>query len=67
MKDGGPAFPVYGSEKLYTPEGMSLRDWFAGQVLAGWSEGELIIEPDAAAAYCYALADAMLKAREEET
>ena len=28
-KDGGPAFP------LYEEDGMSLRDWFAGQALAG--------------------------------
>ena len=34
--DGGPAFPCDASMKQYpTQEGMSLRDWFAGQALAG--------------------------------
>ena len=30
--DGGPAFPLPGE---YVTTGMSLRDWFAGQALAG--------------------------------
>lgn len=34
IEDGGPAFPV-GVEALLTRQGMSLRDWFAGQALAG--------------------------------
>jgi hypothetical protein len=35
--DGGPAFPPHGGETLYhrISDGMSLRDWFAGQALAG--------------------------------
>jgi len=59
INDGGPAFPI--------PDegwpGMTLRDWFAGQALAG-----MLANPDSwpedrgVAAYCYA--DAMLKARE---
>ena len=63
--DGGAAFPRTQSDG----GGMALRDWFAGQVveglMAGWPSalGEL---PDyeAVAEYGYALADAMLKARE---
>lgn len=39
MKDGGPAFPRPYSEdeSVYYPdqEGMSLRDWFAGQAMQG--------------------------------
>jgi len=36
MKDGGPAFPVVKMNGIYpTIPGMSLRDWFAGQALAG--------------------------------
>lgn len=31
VKDGGPAFPRSG----VPAEGMTLRDWFAGQALAG--------------------------------
>lgn len=69
IKDGGPAFPraplgedcahPYGQQ-----DGMSLRDWFAGQALAGLlSEGEYVDErPVAFRAYVYA--DAMLAARE---
>jgi len=36
--DGGPAFAAIGvgpSGDVYHEVGMSLRDWFAGQVLAG--------------------------------
>ena len=29
--DGGPAFPRNGQNHLDTKDGMSLRDWFAGQ------------------------------------
>lgn len=32
-KDGGPAFPVTGA--TFGQNGMSLRDWFAGQALLG--------------------------------
>ncbi len=67
--DGGPAFPVH----LET--GMSLRDFFAGQALAGMAN-HTIPETyigfaadkfnrikDATAASAYQYADAMLKAR----
>lgn len=33
-KDGGPAFPSTDA-KGFTSDGMSLRDYFAGQALAG--------------------------------
>ena len=33
--DGGPAFPRAGSDYVKAQVGMSLRDWFAGQALAG--------------------------------
>ena len=68
-KDGGPAFPNY-----YGNPGMSLRDYFAGQALAGiladpgrhgfnesHAECEFIIVEDA-----YILADAMITWREKE-
>jgi hypothetical protein len=63
INNGGPAFPFDG----YYGEtyGMTLRDWFAGQALAG-----LIADPsrdgsaDDRARYAYAYADAMLRARE---
>jgi len=73
--DGGPAFPVtfdHGECKSESPD-MSLRDWFAGQALAGmcasdyWSENaqaDKRIYTDPLANGAYAVADAMLKARE---
>ena len=74
--DGGPAYPVsFGPDG--TPgyaDGMSLRDYFAGQALAGMvsnldgprvkrdPEGLLRSLPPT----CYALADAMLAERDRE-
>lgn len=60
---GGPAF-AHGNPTHGGDEGMTLRDYFAAQVLVGLSirrEGKCN-ENDAINAY--ALADAMLKARE---
>lgn len=63
-KDGGTAFPYsrYGSYS----DGMSLRDWFAGQALAGllsiYEFAEDVGESDIAR-MSYAQADAMLEAR----
>jgi hypothetical protein len=65
--DGGPAFPrpMVGSDVVGLvdagAQGMSLRDWFAGQVLA--SEA-IEAPPERAARNAYAYADAMLAARE---
>ena len=58
-KDGGPAFPVtayYGGK-----EGMTLRDWFAGQALIG--ERNKGWPKTITAEECYEYADAMLAAR----
>lgn len=87
-KDGGPAFPlpmaVGPAGDLYdasqTDPGMSLRDYFAGQALAGhWSQSnpDLVRNmaeaadenfdgdiADMLAAAAYKAADSMLKARE---
>lgn len=86
IEDGGPAFPQLdvtacerdGHGDLIDPftsaaGGMSLRDWFAGQALAGMLAmpehengnfhnncGEAFIGP---ARYAYRMADAMLAAR----
>lgn len=76
IEDGGPAFPVHPeahnrSDAEYSVlSGMTLRDWFAGQVVSG-----LVADPnvtfhsqDAArkiAVASYMLADAMLKARNQ--
>lgn len=50
--------------RRYTVEGMSIRDWFAGQMLprmgVGWpnDENKMIL-----ASRCYEIADAMIAAR----
>jgi len=67
IKDGGPAFPredyqINGGG--LGQQGMSLRDWFAGQALndACRRHGHA----PAAAERAYEIADAMLRARGEE-
>lgn len=77
---GGPAFPLpdktvtysgaYGSGGTYTTAqpGMSLRDWFAGQALAGfsqacgWQGGDFV----RMAKHAYEAADELIKARQEK-
>ena len=65
INDGGPAFPESGERgKASGGEGMTLRDWFAGQALVGLSirrEGKCDADD---AENAYRLADAMLRARE---
>lgn len=60
---GGPAFPVErGSDWA---KGMTLRDYFAGQALAGmmFNRDALDYNPAGISACCYQLADAMLAER----
>lgn len=70
-KDGGSAFPLHpatGTTEV-TYDGMSLRDYFAAHALtgitAGW--GNSAFTPPIMAARAYALADAMMNAREFAT
>lgn len=66
--NGGPAFPVADDTAL---DGMSLRDWFAGQALCGdmtsgnetWSNDTPQRILCARAELFYRLADAMIEAR----
>ncbi len=72
-----PAFPIYAFETdrylEVRNDGMTLKDWFAGQALTGMAlfadevqktvEGELI--PSKLATAAYEIATAMLKARSE--
>jgi hypothetical protein len=66
ISNGGPAFPIIAGQKAYS-NGMTLRDYFAGQALAA-----LIVAPGLATKHdsdwfaqaAYMLADAMLAARE---
>ena len=64
--DGGPAFPCVGEgvgDPMYHDPGMTLRDYFAGQALAG----VMVASPEGGwcgwAHDAYKLADAMLAAR----
>lgn len=76
IDDGGQAFPTPGLSDLpngdfiYPNSGMSLRDWFAGQMIAGlachafgMSDEELPKEASRCAAFSYAVADAMIEER----
>lgn len=70
-KNNEPAFPVVAQEPpYYIKEGMTLRDWFASQVING-----LCAQPDVLpidqwdigymAQHSYKIADAMLAEREK--
>lgn len=74
--NGGPAFPVSKHPEQQFPyaEGMTLRDWFAGQVISqigvyvkmDESSGEYyIVNKTMQAQKAYEFADAMLEARKE--
>ena len=71
-KNGGPAFPVAGSEHNYPIEGMTLLDFFAAKAMQS-----VLIAPNpesplermdiyfqSVAEISYEMADAMLRARE---
>lgn len=62
------AFPRSGSNGLHEAPGMSLRDWFAGQALAGaLADFENNPTCEDAARRAYHMADAMLSARNAES
>jgi hypothetical protein len=74
--DGGPAFPMNYDSHSHPDgtEGMSLRDWFAGQALVnitafgvrgGLCTNEGFIRPTVAAKLAYEYADAMLAERDK--
>jgi hypothetical protein len=67
--DGGPAFPLPVTEWNPGNAGMSLRDWFAGQalagIMAGWPANERISEARAAE-ISYHAADAMIAERDAQ-
>jgi len=63
---GGPAFPNEGFNGWGEPQqGMTLRDYFAAKAMQGFQEQWVYDNSDDIACKAYALADAMLKAREE--
>ena len=76
INDGGPAFPH--AQRLWDNDaqswavhsvgGMTLRDYFAGQAVSGLYADNNFTGSHVDAAKCsYALADAMLKAREAKS
>ena len=75
MKDGGSAFPNINI--LPENQGLTVRDYFAGQALAGmcadWlnmpDESELppdVSRVELVTDFCYQIADAMIAAREKK-
>ena len=67
-KDGGAAFPVPEDANMNEQEGLSKRDWFAGQALAGAMVGDAegVASHAKMAEYCFRQADAMLAERAKE-
>ena len=76
MRPYHSAFPVYDSKTVNAKYelidgGMTLRDYFAGQVLAGCFSANIIVSevkvetPEAYAIFAYSIADAMLVEREK--
>lgn len=69
--DGGPAFPQTrispGAHSVAYTDGMSLRDWFAGQALAGITADVDTNRsiPDVLAKWVYEIADAMVAERKK--
>ena len=74
INDGGPAFPmpgIIGADNNFIElpiQGMSLRDWFAGQALTGliFHDGYGHVSTEDIANDAYSYADAMLEARNKE-
>lgn len=66
VNNGGPAFPLLGDgpNAPCFNEGMTLRDYFAGQALKSCSSGDYQYWRDLADD-CYAIADAMLASKEK--
>ena len=65
IKDGGAAFPRSGNDDCTSEFGMTLRDYFAGQALAGaLADPTCDVSPIELAKIAYREADAMLAARE---
>jgi hypothetical protein len=61
-----PAFPQFALDSWNQPHGtggMTLRDYFAGQAVAGMMSSTDACDPEAVASRAYVVADAMLKER----
>ena len=60
---GGQAFPQAESEHYYGSEGMTLRDYFAGQFLTSFQISGGAMQADEVVEKCYRIADAMIAER----
>lgn len=73
IERGGYAFPTLtlqkrleSGEAAYITEGMTLRDYFAAKAMQGsLASDDDINYSDKFAEWCYEIADAMIKAREQ--
>ena len=65
FETGGSAFPVPDIDGGAVCEGMTLRDYFAAKAMQGFQEQWVYDNSDDIACKAYALADAMLKARQK--
>ena len=67
IETGGPAFPLQSIGPEFAPgyAGMSLRDYFAAKAMQGLIVGVEKPRTDYIASAAYAMADAMLRARQE--
>ncbi len=62
--DNPPAFPMaVPTDFQFANDGMTLRDWFAGQALIGLCLSEPWVLSEAKAQAAYEVADALLAAR----
>ena len=60
IDDGGPAFPIIETGDSIGSRvwpGMTLRQWFVGQAIAGLSAGKAMRPPECIAALAIAVAD----------
>ena len=66
INDGGPAFPHMAQGIIGNQQGMTLREWYAGQALAGVDMNNIRGTTQELAESMYEIADAMIAAREEQ-
>ena len=62
VKDGGPAFPIPGQHGTIH-DGMSLRDWFAGQAISTRAVTEMRYKIPSLVQLAYEIADEALRVR----
>jgi hypothetical protein len=69
LKSGGPAYPgqiMNDDRSHYAFLGMTIRDHFAGQVIASMTKDNMNVDPAPLARRAYQIADAMIEARKAD-